>query len=460
MVRKRLISHHRFHVTCIIPTIGPPSTALKQVLNDDQTNPNDSKLDVVYLHPVNFHDLAAVKAETQVFLAITRSLSPLREVLKSLKANYSENLVGLVVDGFGTDAFDIAEELNLSSYIFFTSSAMILSFCLELPQLDERVTGEYRAMGEPVRLPSCVPVHGGDLLDPVQDRSNLAYKLMVYHTNRFRLADGIILNSFIELEEGAIQALLKEERHASKPPVYPVGPLIRTGLSGPVLEDQSECLKWLDGQPSGSVLFVSFGSGGTLSFRQMNELALGLEMSGQRFLWVVRSPNDKVSNGSFFSLRNDNDPFAFLPNGFLETTKARGLVVTSWAPQAQVLAHISTGGFLTHCGWNSTLESVVHGVPLIAWPLYAEQKMNAVLLTESAQIALRPKVNDENGLVGRGEIAQIVKSLMEGEEGKRLRERVKEVKNAAQKVVGEHGSSTKALADLALKLKKRTCLYK
>ncbi|EXC24802.1 Hydroquinone glucosyltransferase [Morus notabilis] len=243
-------------------------------------------------------------------------------------------------------------------------------------------------MGEPVRLHGCMPVHSGDLLDPVQDRSDLAYKLMVYHTNRFRLADGIILNSFI-----------------------------KTGSSGPVLEDQSECLKWLDGQPSGSVLFVSFGSGGTLSFRQMNELALGLEMSGQRFLWVVRSPNDKVSNGSFFSLRNDNDPFAFLPNGFLETTKARGLVVTSWAPQAQVLAHISTGGLLTHCGWNSTLESVVHGVPLIAWPLYAEQKMNAVLLTESAQIALRPNVNDENGLVGRGEIAQIVKSLMEGEEG-------------------------------------------
>ncbi|EXC24803.1 hypothetical protein L484_018517 [Morus notabilis] len=100
---KRLISHHRFHVTCIIPTIGPPSATLKQVLNDDYTNPNDSKLNVVYLPPVNFHGLTAVKAETQIFLAITRSLSPLREVLKSLKA---------IVDGFGTDAFDIAEEFR------------------------------------------------------------------------------------------------------------------------------------------------------------------------------------------------------------------------------------------------------------------------------------------------------------------------------------------------------------
>ncbi|PON60899.1 UDP-glucuronosyl/UDP-glucosyltransferase [Parasponia andersonii] len=288
---------------------------------------------------------------------------------------------------------------------------------LGLPQLDERVSGEYKDTAEPVRIPGWVPIHGGDLLDPVQDRSDMAYKLMLHHAKRFALADGIILNSFVEFEEEATLALPK------KLPIYPVGPLIRTGLTNPVD----------DGQPGGSVLFVSFGSGGTLSYPQLSELASGLETSGQRFLWVVRSPNDKSSNASFFSDQNGNDP------------------------SAQVLAHGSTGGFLTHSGWNSILESVVHGVPLIAWPLYAEQKMNAIMLTESAKLALRPEFG-ENGLVGRTEIARIVKSLMESDEGKRLRDRMTYLKNGAAKALGEDGSSTKTLSALASNFKRRACM--
>ncbi|KAL7212943.1 hypothetical protein ACSBR2_015607 [Camellia fascicularis] len=108
----------------------------------------------------------------------------------------------------------------------------------------------------------------------------------------------------------------------------------------------------------------------------------------------------------------------------------RGLVVPSWAPQIEVLSHHATGGFVTHCGWNSTLESIVHGVPLIAWPLFAEQKMNAVMLTEGLNVALRPK-REETGLVGQEEIAKVVKSLMEGEEGKKVRQRTEGLKDAA-----------------------------
>ncbi|PON70228.1 UDP-glucuronosyl/UDP-glucosyltransferase [Trema orientale] len=453
---KRLVNDNKFHVTCIIPTIGSPTKSAKEALQGLPT-----AIDVVYLPPVTFDDdddlpspyqKAVTKPETLVFLAVTRSLSPLREVLKSLKA--TSNLVGLVVDDFGTDAFDIAKELDISTYIFFTSSAMMLFFSLGLPQLDERVSGEYRDMAEPVRIPGCVPIHGRDLLDPLQDRSDMAYKLMLHHAKRFALADGIILNSFVEFEEEATLALPK------KPPIYPVGPLVRTGLTNPV-DDGSDkyynSLKWLDRQPGGSVLFVSFGSGGTLSYPQLNELASGLEMSEQRFLWVVRSPNDKSSNASFFSDQNGNDPSVFLPSGFVERTKTRSLVVSFWAPQAQVLAHGSTGGFLTHCGWNSILESVVHGVPLIAWPLYAEQKMNAIMLTESTKVALRPEFG-ENGLVGRAEIARIVKSLMESDEGKRLRDRMTYLKNAAAKALGEDGSSTKALSALASNFKRRACM--
>ena len=135
-----------------------------------------------------------------------------------------------------------------------------------------------------------------------------------------------------------------------------------------------------------SVLFFCLGSGGTLSYEQTNELALGLELSGHKFLWVLRSPNNKHDVVYLKDQTLDNNPLAFLPKGFVERTKGQGLVVPSWVAQAQVLSHGSTGGFLTHCGWNSTLESIMHGISLIAWPLYAEQIMNAILLLEGLDI--------------------------------------------------------------------------
>ncbi|KAK6260580.1 UDP-glucuronosyl/UDP-glucosyltransferase - like 8 [Theobroma cacao] len=437
---KRLVHQHNFTVTFVIPTDGSPSKAQKSTLDS-----LPSSIDSVFLPPVDLSDLPeGSKIETVISLTVARSLPFIRDALKSLAAK--TKLVGLVVDLFGTDAFDVAREFNVSPYIFFPSTAMTLSLFLYLPKLDQMVSCEYRDLPEMVRIPGCIPIYGNQLLDPTQDRKNDSYKWLLHHTKRYRLAEGIMVNSFVDLEGGAIKAL--QDKEPGKPPIYPVGPLVNVDSSSKA--DGSGCLKWLDGQPHGSVLYVSFGSGGTLSYNQINELALGLEMSQQRFLWVVRSPNDQVANATFFSVQSQQDPFDFLPKGFLERTKGRGLVVPSWAPQAQVLSHGSTGGFLTHCGWNSALESVVNGVPLIAWPLYAEQKMNAVMLAEDIKVALRAKPN-ENGLVCRDEIAKAVKGLMEGEEGKGVRNRMKDLKEAAAKVLSENGSSGKALSEVAQK---------
>ncbi|TKY68850.1 Hydroquinone glucosyltransferase [Spatholobus suberectus] len=201
----------------------------------------------------------------------------------------------------------------------------------------------------------------------------------------------------------------------------------------------------------GSVLYVSFGSGGTLSQEQMIELAYGLELSNLKFLWVVRAPNN-TANAAYLGAQKHVDPFQFLPCGFLERTKEQGMVVPSWAPQIQILSHSSVGGFLTHCGWNSTLESVLHGVPLITWPLYAEQRMNAVVLSEGLKVGVRPRVN-ENGFVERVDIVEVIKCLMEGKEGGEMRKRMKELKKAAANALKEDGSSTKTLSQLALKWK-------
>lgn len=326
---------------------------------------------------------------------------------------------------------------------------MCLSLLLHMPELDKTYSGEYRDLPEPIKLPGCVPLLGKDFMDPVQVRNSEAYKSLIKRSLKYNLADGILINSIMELEFGALKAL-KEEKGLLKPPVYPVGPLVRSISSS---SQRQDCLRWLDGQPKRSVLYVSFGSGGTLSSGQLNELAYGLEMSQQRFLWVLRSPNEKAANAHYFNTKSVENPKDFLPAGFLERTTGKGLIVPSWAPQVEILSHCSTGGFVTHCGWNSILESIVHGgVVMIAWPLYAEQKMNAVLVTEDFGIALRVKADNKSGLAGREEIAKLAKAVIEGEERKQLVRNMQELKEAATGAWKEAGSSAKAVCEVAQKL--------
>ncbi|CAH9093010.1 unnamed protein product [Cuscuta epithymum] len=443
---KRLSLQHNFSVTFILPTDGPVSAAHKSILENLPAG-----ISYTLLPPVNFDDLPEdVKIETRISLQITRSLPALRDAFRSIFATAKP--VALVVDLFGTDCFQVAVEFGVSPYIFFPSTAVCLSFFLNLPEIDGKVSCEYREMAEPVQLPGCVPVRGEDLLDPVQDRKDEAYRWVLHHTKQYRMAEGILVNSFEDLEPGALKAL--QEPEPGKPPVYPVGPLTKLGKPKGTT-NRCPVLEWLDHQPRDSVIYVSFGSGGTHTQKQLDEIAWGLETSGQRFVWVVKCPNDVISNAAYFNVQSTASPVDFLPEGFTERTKETGLVVPDWAPQSQILSHEAVGGFLTHCGWNSILESLVHGVPFVAWPMYAEQKMNAAMLTEGLRIALRPN-RGEDGLVGRAEIAKAVKALIGGEEGEEVRRRMSELKEAARRVLSPEGSSTKALARFAAKLKEKS----
>ncbi|KAG4914100.1 hypothetical protein JHK82_054683 [Glycine max] len=443
---KRAVRYHNLAVTFVIPTDGPPSKAQKAVF---QALPDS--ISHTFLPPVNLSDFPpGTKIETLISHTVLLSLPSLRQAFHSLSSTYT--LAAVVVDLFATDAFDVAAEFNASPYVFYPSTATVLSIALHLPTLDKQVQCEFRDLPEPVTIPGCIPLPVKDFLDPVLERTNEAYKWVLHHSKRYREAEGIIENSFAELEPGAWNELQREQ--PGRPPVYAVGPLVRME-PGPA---DSECLRWLDEQPRGSVLFVSFGSGGTLSSAQINELALGLENSQQRFLWVVKSPNDAIANATYFNAESHEDPLQFLPEGFVERTKGRGFLVKSWAPQPQVLAHQSTGGFLSHCGWNSILESVVNGVPLIAWPLFAEQRTNAFMLMHEVKVALRPKVAEDTGLVQSQEIASVVKCLMEGHEGKKLRYRIKDLKEAAAKALSPNGSSTDHISNLVLKWTNKTTI--
>ncbi|KAH9734255.1 UDP-glycosyltransferase 72B1 [Citrus sinensis] len=294
---KRLVRQHNFLVSIFIPTIDDGTGSFmqpqRQVLESLPTS-----ISTIFLPPVSLDDLPDnVPIETRIILTLVRSLSSLRDALKVLTE--STRLVALVVDCFGSAAFDVANEVGVPAYIFFTTTAMVLSFLFHLPELDVKFSCEYRDMPELVQLPGCVPVHGRDFIDPVQQRKNEAYRFLLSFRKQYRLAAGIMVNSFMELETGPFKALMEGESSFKPPPVYPVGPLIQTGSNNETNNDRSlECLKWLDEQPSESVLFVCFGSGGTLSQEQLNELALGLEMreEGKLLRKKMRALKDAAAN--------------------------------------------------------------------------------------------------------------------------------------------------------------------
>ncbi|KAK7263346.1 hypothetical protein RJT34_30934 [Clitoria ternatea] len=432
---KRLLHlHPDFHVTCIIPSVGSPPPSSKSYL---QTLP--STISSIFLPPVSLQALPdTTLLAVQIEDSVTLSLPYIRQELNSLCS--TTRVVALVVDVFAHGALDFAKELNLLSYIYLPQSAMLLSLYSYSSKLDEILSSESRGPEESITLPGCVPILKRDL--PLPFHSSIGYKQFLQRAKRVFVPDGIFVNSFLELESGAVRAL--QEQVKGKPLVCPVGPITQVGSIGH--ENGAECLAWLDKQEPKSVLYVSFGSGGTLPQDQLNELAFGLELSGQKFLWVVRAPNTLAS--AAYLRAAVEDPLQFLPHGFLERTKEQGLVLPSWAPQIQVLGHSSTGGFLSHCGWNSVLESLVHDVPVIAWPLFAEQSLNAALLVDGLSVALRPKIN-QNGLAEREEIAKVIRGLMEGKESIQIRKRMEHLKNAAANAIKEDGSSTKTLSEVA-----------
>ncbi|KAF7820024.1 hydroquinone glucosyltransferase-like [Senna tora] len=430
-----------FHVTCIIPILESLPSAFIPNLHSLPSN-----LTTIFLPPISKDDMPpSAKVVVKIQLTLTKSMPSILQLLNSFTSNNTP-LAALIADPFSFQVLSFAKTLNTLSFIFLPSSAMIVSLLFHIPKLDQMLSGEFHQQSEGIHIPGCVPLHGSDLPDPLLDRSNRAYKEYLQRAKSFSQVDGVLVNSFLELEEGPARALIEQASDHDHPPVYLVGPLTQTKSNL-----DSECSRWLEKQPPRSVLYICFGAGGTLSQSQINELAFGLEKSGKRFLWVLRVPNDSIDVSLGASKKMN--PLEFVPEGFLERTKEQGLVIPLWAPQISILSHGSTGGFLTNGGWNSILESVQYGVPLIAWPLFAEQRMNAVFLTDGLKVALRPKVN-QNGMVDREEIGVVIRRLMEGEEGKEIYKRMSSLKDVVVNALKDDGSSTKALFDVAQRWKK------
>lgn len=284
--------------------------------------------------------------------------------------------------------------------------------------------------------------------EPTLDRDDPAYWDMLYFCSHLPKSNGIIANTFDDLEPKALKTIADGVcvPDSPTPPVYCIGPLIADAEER-ANEDEHECLSWLDGQPSRSVVFLCFGSRGSFSVAQVKEIAHGLERSGQRFLWVVKKPPSDEKTKQAENFTEEFDLEGVLSEGFLERTKDRGMVVKSWAPQVGVLRKESVGGFVTHCGWNSVLEAVVAGVPLVAWPLYAEQHLNRNVLVNDIKMAIELEQREDDGFVSGDELEKRVRELMESEQGRELGEKSRKMREMASAALGSaSGSSTRALA--------------
>lgn len=245
-----------------------------------------------------------------------------------------------------------------------------------------------------------------------------------------RTASGLIINTTSCLESSSLSWLQQELNI----PVFSLGPLhITASANSSLLEEDRSCIEWLNKQVPRSVIYISLGSIAKMETKEVLEMAWGLSNSNQPFLWVIRPGYIPGSES--------------LQEEVSKIVSEKGYIVKC-APQGAVLGHPAVGGFWSHCGWNSTLESIMEGVPMICRPFNGEQKLNAIYIESVWRIGFQLQ-----GDVERGGVARAVKRLIVDEEVAGMRERALVLKEKLEASVRSGGSSYKALDELAKYLK-------
>ncbi|CAH8337038.1 unnamed protein product [Eruca vesicaria subsp. sativa] len=257
-------------------------------------------------------------------------------------------------------------------------------------------------------------------------------ELYMYTVDK-QTASSVIINTVSCLESSSLSCLQQQ----LEIPVYPIGPLhmVATATTS-LLEEDKSCIEWLNKQKRNSVIFVSLGSLATMDQNEVMETASGLESSNLHFLWVIKPGSIRGSEW-----------IESLPDEFRKMVSRRGYIV-KWAPQKEVLAHPAVGGFWSHCGWNSTLESMGEGVPVICRPFSTDQKVNARYL----DCVWRTGILVE-GELDRRAVERAVKRLMVGEEAEEMRKRAINLKERLRASVRDGGSSHNSLDEFVHFLK-------
>ncbi|CAN8321386.1 unnamed protein product [Cochlearia groenlandica] len=352
---------------------------------------------------------------------IMTSLRNLQEPIKNWLSSHDNPPKAIISDFFLGWTID----LGLPRFAFFSSGAFLASILNFLPNnlhvfddLSEDVC-IYDIPHSPVfkteHLPSLVPQS-----PTLQDLECVKDSSMSFSSY------GCVFNSCECLEKEYIEYAKQIAGHNR---VFSVGSLSSIGLSKGNYESKA-LMSWLDGCQEGSVLYICFGSQKVLTKDQCTALALGLEKSMVRFVWVAKKD--------------------LIPNGFEDQVAGRGMVVRGWAPQVDVLSHVAVGGFLSHCGWNSALEAMASGTMILAWPMEADQFVDARLLVEHMGVAV--SVCDGGETVPDPDmLCRVINETM-GELGCEVRDRAKEMGSNVRAATEEGGSSTRDLKRLVQEL--------
>ncbi|KAH0464666.1 hypothetical protein IEQ34_004769 [Dendrobium chrysotoxum] len=360
--------------------------------------------------------------------ALRRSAHLLPPLLSVTGTSFS----ALIIDVSITSTFlPVASAANIPCFLLFTSSASMFALYSSIPSLSLS-SAEFNIAGV-LKIPN------SSLPPPLRDPTNLFTTQLVDNSRALPLSQGILINTFPALETEVLTAFNSGHIVPGFPPVIAVGPLPPLGnLAEKQPPGASQAMRWLDQQPERSVMYVSFGSRTALPTDQIRELGAGLEMSGCRFLWVVKSTKvDREETGEIEEL---------VGKGYSGRVEGRGLVVREWVEQVAVLGHRAVAGFLSHCGWNSVMEAAAAGVTVLAWPRTADQRVNAALVARRG-VGVWPEHwvwEADEGVVAAEEIGNKVREVMRNQ---RMRETA--AKLVAEATVEQDGSSDASKAMLS-----------
>lgn len=393
------------------------------------------KADVVELpFPRNTADIPPNVESTDGLSSMDQFL-PFVDAVSQLQPHFEQALQALptvsfiISDGFLTWTAESAEKFGLPRIVFYGMGnfSWTVQHVLDRDRPFEGLNGPENCVIVPDFPHIRLSTH--DLCSPldVAEPEGPFYEFIKASMEALKRSHGIIVNSFYELEAIYFDYWNK----AIRPKAWCVGPLC---LSKPKSNDRSAIIEWLDAKSAAGrpVIYVAFGTQAEVPEVQLQEIATGLELSGLDFLWVVRTKT------------------ADLGHGFESRVAERGKVVRDWVDQYEILQHANVKGFVSHCGWNSVLEAVCSGVRILAWPMMAEQHLNAKFVVDELRAGIRVRASDGSkfGLVKGEDLARFVKELMEGEGGEEMEERVRVLAGEGKRAVEGGGSSWRMIESM------------
>ncbi|KAF7805625.1 UDP-glycosyltransferase 86A2 [Senna tora] len=354
------------------------------------------------------------------------------ELVEKLVKQVVPPITCLIADTFFVWPSVVAKKFGLPYVSFWTEPALVFSlyYHMHLLKINRHFASHDKREDMIEYIPGVKAIHPKDMMSYLQeDNTSTVVHQMIYKAfDDVRAADFVLCNTVEELEPNTIAALQAQTRFYAIGPIFPLGFTKSTVPTS--LWSESDCTHWFHSKPHASVLYISFGSFAHIAKQDLAEIAHGISLSNVNFVWVIRP--DIVSS-------EDQHP---LPVGFEESVGERGMIIP-WCTQIEVLTHPAIGGFLTHCGWNSILESIWSHIPLLCFPLLTDQFTNRKLVVDDWKIGFN--LCDPSGPITRGKVSENVNRLMDGRSREELKTAIREVKKILEDALTTNGSSEKNL---------------